>query len=247
MSHLVSLAWRNLWRQPRRTVLTLISIAFGGFLAILMTAMQDRSFADFIDNAARFGAGHVTLQHPEYRDTPTLGRTVQGVDALRTAAEADPRVLRVVERTSGNAMVSTARESFGAFFLAFDPERETPETMEITQGLVSGEPFRTASDDGGDPRPPPGVQPGRRARRQGRVHPHRPHGRDRGRHGAAARHREHRLGEHRRGARAAAARRGARGGRPRPRRSQPGGGLPARRATGGLGGRTVCARRPRTG
>jgi len=43
---LFSLAWRNLWRQKRRTLLTLASIAFGGFLAILMTAMQDRSFAD---------------------------------------------------------------------------------------------------------------------------------------------------------------------------------------------------------
>ena len=28
--------------------------------------------------AARLGAGHVTIQHPEYLDTPTLTRTVQG-------------------------------------------------------------------------------------------------------------------------------------------------------------------------
>lgn len=75
-SAIVKMAWRNLWRQRRRTMLTLISIAFGGFLAVLMTAMQDRSFADFIDNAARFGAGHVTLQHPEYQDQPTLTRSI---------------------------------------------------------------------------------------------------------------------------------------------------------------------------
>ena len=78
---LAAMAWRNLWRQRRRTILTLISIAFGGFLAVMMTAMQDQSFADFIDNAARLGAGHVTIQHPEYRDQPTLGRTVKATDA----------------------------------------------------------------------------------------------------------------------------------------------------------------------
>ncbi|MCB9674742.1 MAG: ABC transporter permease [Alphaproteobacteria bacterium] len=146
--NLVALAWRNLWRQKRRTVLTLVSIAFGGFLAVLMTAMQDRSFADFIDNAARFGAGHVTIQHPEYRDRPTLNRTVEGTDALRGIAEEDGRVVKVVDRTSGQAMVSTAKDSFGAFFIAYDPELETDETMEFTQGLVAGRLFEKADDDG---------------------------------------------------------------------------------------------------
>jgi len=73
---LAVVAWRNLWRQKRRTLLTLSSIVFGGFLAVLFTALQDRSFADFIDTAARLGGGHVTLQHPEYLDSPTLTRTV---------------------------------------------------------------------------------------------------------------------------------------------------------------------------
>lgn len=146
--NLIALAWRNLWRQKRRTVLTLVSIAFGGFLAVLMTAMQDQSFADFIDNAARFGAGHVTLQHPDYRDMPALSRSVRGTDRLRALADEDPRVVRVVERTAGQAMVSTARDSFGAFFIAFDPEQESDETLEFTQGLASGEMFHTADDRG---------------------------------------------------------------------------------------------------
>ena len=58
------IAWRNLWRNKRRTALTLVAIAFGGGLAVLVTAMTDRSFADFIDTAARLGGGHVTLQDP---------------------------------------------------------------------------------------------------------------------------------------------------------------------------------------
>ncbi|TNE88094.1 MAG: ABC transporter permease [Deltaproteobacteria bacterium] len=145
---LVSLAWRNLWRQKRRTILTLISIAFGGFLAVMMTAMQDRSFADFIDNAARFGAGHVTIQHPEYRDRPTLTRSVTDADAVREEAEADRYVVKVVDRTSGQAMLATAKDSFGAFFIAYDPALETEDTMEFTQGLVAGKLFESADDKG---------------------------------------------------------------------------------------------------
>ena len=92
---LAVVAWRNLWRQKRRTLLTLSSIVFGGFLAVLFTALQDRSFADFIDTAARLGGGHVTLQHPEYLDTPTLKRTVQGNGELRGLASQDKDVERL--------------------------------------------------------------------------------------------------------------------------------------------------------
>lgn len=145
---LCSIAWRNLWRQRRRTVLTLLSIAFGAFLAIMMTALEDRSFADFIDNAARLGSGHVTLQHPEYRDTPTLTRTVKATDEKRALAERDPAASHAVERATGQAMLSTASDSFGTLFIAYDPALETPETLAFTKSVVSGELFETADDAG---------------------------------------------------------------------------------------------------
>ncbi len=145
---ILKMAWRNLWRQKRRTVLTLISIAFGGFLAVLMTAMQDRSFADFIDNAARFGAGHVTIQNPEYQDMPTLTRSVKVSEGDREAITSEDDVIKVVDRTAGQAMVSTAADSFGAIFIAYDPAREDDSTMEFTEGLTAGKLFQTADDDG---------------------------------------------------------------------------------------------------
>jgi len=145
---IIALAWRNLWRQRRRTVLTLISIAFGGFLAVLMTAMQDRSFADFIDTAARLGSGHVTLQHPDYQDKPSLSRTVTGTDAKRATAREDQGVVQAVDRVSGQTMVSTASDSFGAVFIAYDPALETAESFEFAAGLVEGEVFSGAGDKG---------------------------------------------------------------------------------------------------
>ena len=79
---LIVMAWRNLWRNRRRTLLTLWSIVFGVFLAVLFTALQDQNWADTIDLAARLSGGHVTLQHPEYLDTPKLTHTIQETDDL---------------------------------------------------------------------------------------------------------------------------------------------------------------------
>ena len=145
---LAVVAWRNLWRQKRRTLLTLSSIVFGGFLAVLFTALQDRSFADFIDTAARLGGGHVTLQHPEYLDTPTLTRTVQGTGELRAQVAQDKDVARVVDRITGQIMLATASDSFGAFFIAYDPELEDNNTLSFVESLTEGEIYKTSQDNG---------------------------------------------------------------------------------------------------
>ena len=145
---LAVVAWRNLWRHKRRTLLTLSSIAFGGFLAVLFTALQDRSFADFIDTAARLGSGHVTLQHPDYLDTPRLTRTVQGSAELRALVTRDSDVARAVERISGQIMLATASDSFGAFFMAYDPELEDASTLSFGEGLTEGAMYTTPHDTG---------------------------------------------------------------------------------------------------
>ncbi|MBW1880901.1 MAG: ABC transporter permease, partial [Deltaproteobacteria bacterium] len=145
---LISLAWRNLWRHKRRTILTLISIALGGFLAVMMTGMQDATWVDFIDSAARLGSGHITVQHPEHLDKPTLSRTVTETADKRATVETDADVAVAVERTTGQAMLATASDSFGAFFIAYDPTVETEYTLEWTDGLIAGELFTAPDDDG---------------------------------------------------------------------------------------------------
>jgi len=142
------MAWRNLWRNWRRTTLTLVSIGFGGFLAVIMTGFQDRSFADFIDTAARLGGGHVTLQHPAYLDRPALKRSIPDSGRLRQVALADKGVEQAVTRISGQFMLSTAYDNFPAFFIAFDPTAEDNTTMALAEGLVAGE-WLQASDDKG--------------------------------------------------------------------------------------------------
>lgn len=147
-SSLPTMAWRNLWRNRRRTYITLSAIVFGVFLAVIMMAMQDRNWADMIRLAARLGAGHVTMQHPEYLDTPALTRTVQGTDALKRLAAQDPHVIRVVERITGFAMLATARENLGAGFIAVSPEQEDEETLSLIEAIVEGEFFGSPTDGG---------------------------------------------------------------------------------------------------
>ena len=139
MSRTPRMAWRNLWRNRRRTLLTLVAIAFGLFLAIFFTALQDRSFADMIDDAARLSSGHVQVAHPDYLENPSLTKTLPEAQALAEQVRQVKGVERVAVRISGPTMVSTAEGSYGAFFQAIDPAAETVDSFYYLDSVDEGE------------------------------------------------------------------------------------------------------------
>ncbi len=133
------LAWRNLWRNKRRTLLTLVAITFGLFLAVLMTAFQDRSFGDMIDMAARMRTGHVAVQQQDQLDSPSLSNTVPDADGLATRLRQLGGVERAVTRISGPMMIATAGRSYGAVFQAIDPTAEDGHSLAWFDDVAEGE------------------------------------------------------------------------------------------------------------
>jgi ABC-type lipoprotein release transport system permease subunit len=142
---LYSMAWRNLWRNRRRTIITVSSLAFGVMLAALFTALTDQSMGDAIDLAARMSNGHVTIQDRDYRDSPALERTVAATAELRARLASDREVQKVVPRISGQLVVATASDSYGAGFIALDPALDDPQSFAPLGQLVAGRLF--AGDD----------------------------------------------------------------------------------------------------
>lgn len=142
------MAWRNIWRNRRRTLLTLSSIVFGIFLAVLTTAFQDQNWADTINLAARIGGGHISLQHPEYLDAPKLTHTIEETDLLIRASLEERHVIRAIPRIVGQTMLRTADESRGAGFIGFDPVLEDNSTLSLLDALPEEERFQTGNDKG---------------------------------------------------------------------------------------------------
>lgn len=145
---LPTLAWRNIWRNRRRTLITLFSIAFGTLLAVLMTGIGDSSYAEMIDHAARLGGGHVIVQHPDYLELPALDKTVEAPAAALEAIAGEPEVRAAVPRVTGGVMLATSTNNVGAAIIAIDPTREDPTTLGIVDSLVAGEMFTGPADPG---------------------------------------------------------------------------------------------------
>jgi len=141
---LSTMAWRNIWRNRRRTLITVFGIVFGVFMAVLFTGIGDSTYTQMIDHAARLGGGHVVVQHREYQDLPTVEHTVTNAPAVAAAAAGLPGVVATATRITGAAMLATATSSQGTFFIGIDPARETNETFGLLDVKWEGEPLRSA-------------------------------------------------------------------------------------------------------
>lgn len=141
---LATMAWRNIWRNRRRTLITVFGIVFGVFMAVLFTGIGDATYSQMIDHAARLGGGHVVVQHREYRDLPTVEHTVTDAPAVEAAAARLPGVVATTTRITGAAMLATASSSQGTFFIAIDPARETNDTFGLLDATWEGEPLKAA-------------------------------------------------------------------------------------------------------
>jgi len=67
------MAWRNIWRNRRRTVPTLSAIAFATVLLVFMLSFQFGSYDVMINTAVRIHTGHVQVQARDYHENNDTG------------------------------------------------------------------------------------------------------------------------------------------------------------------------------
>ena len=82
MNLVLRLAWRNLWRQPRRTWLTTGAMVFSNVLLVFMISFQFGMYRLMIDNTLQAFTGHMQVQAPGYKDDQKMRQTVPDVQAL---------------------------------------------------------------------------------------------------------------------------------------------------------------------
>ncbi|MCZ6459215.1 MAG: FtsX-like permease family protein [Gammaproteobacteria bacterium] len=119
-----TIAWRNLWRNGRRTWLTACGIAFAVWMLVFGMSMQVGTFEIMIDNGARLGLGHIQIQHPEYANNPSLEHTIRDADRLESLLAAIPTVAVASPRAMSFALASSTDRSFGTQVIGVDFAKE---------------------------------------------------------------------------------------------------------------------------
>jgi putative ABC transport system permease protein len=117
------LAWRNLWRHPRRTWLTTGAMVFSNVILVFMISMQLGMYHLMIDNTLRATTGHIQVQARGYLADQKIRQTVPNVVDLAAAIRRRLAVA-AAPRAAAFALVSSADRSFGVQVLGVDPSQE---------------------------------------------------------------------------------------------------------------------------
>ncbi len=142
------MAYRNIWKNKRRTLITLASISFGVLLSITFTGIGDSSYSKMINGAARLGSGHVSILPRGYLDAPSLGKTIHIQPTLMNRIRNRKHITACVPRIVGQVMAATPKDSVGAMFIALDPSRESSKTSHILDCIKKGRIFSENSKTG---------------------------------------------------------------------------------------------------
>ena len=139
---LVKLGWRNLWRNPRGTLLTALALGLGLTLLLVSLGLLDGSQQQMVANAVRFGTGNVVLQAKGYQDNPSLELLLPAGVVSRTReflhTEALKHVVRGMSpRLLASGLLSSAANSSGVSIMGVIPKEERTVSL-IPQRIVEG-------------------------------------------------------------------------------------------------------------
>jgi ABC-type lipoprotein release transport system permease subunit len=121
---MTTLAWRNLWRNHRRTVIMLLAIAIGVWAMIFMTALMRGMVDEMVKDGVRNLPGHVQIHHSLFRDDPSIENSLPEPGDTLALAMANPDVTAVASRLRVPGMISSERDSRGVTLLGVDPAEE---------------------------------------------------------------------------------------------------------------------------
>lgn len=118
------LAWRNLWRNRRRTLIMLLAVVVGVWAMVFMTAMMRGMVDEMVRNGLEQLPGEVQIHHPDYRNDPSVVNSIPPPAGDLRAALQRPPVAAWAARVRVPAMVSSARGNRGVTLLGVDPASE---------------------------------------------------------------------------------------------------------------------------
>jgi ABC-type lipoprotein release transport system permease subunit len=135
---LIKLAWRSIWRNRRRTIITIVSMVLGLVIAFFFIAFGEGVYSGMTDNAVRMLGGHVTLENPDYQEAPAVDLTISGLDEIRRRIEELPEVERTKILVLGQGVAKSGGGAVGVAVVGVEPSAELGSSP-MHQKIIAGD------------------------------------------------------------------------------------------------------------
>jgi len=130
-------AWRNIWRNKRRTIITTASFTFAIFFAVLMRSMEEGTYDRMLNNVIKMYIGHLQIHARGYWDDRSPETFFEYNDTVAKAVASIPHLQKTYKHLESYAFVSTGELTKASIFLGIEPEKEY-QSLNIKNKLVAG-------------------------------------------------------------------------------------------------------------
>ena len=120
--NLLRVSWRNLWRNRRRTAITMAAVCINTMILITSYCLIDGLLAQTVRNATQVATGEAQLHAPGYLPDRSLYKTLEDSGALLSALGRES--IGAAPRVFGYGLVSQGTKAAGALFRGIDPAME---------------------------------------------------------------------------------------------------------------------------
>src|SRR5512145_271838 len=121
LAPLFLIGWRNLWRQKRRSLVVISSIAIGISSMILLTGFINGMTAQMVDNTINTVLGHVTLHRKEFHNSIKLEYSFIPGQEIYNSLKGVPSITAYAPRVVIKGMIRSSEASRGVLIKGIDP------------------------------------------------------------------------------------------------------------------------------
>lgn len=139
------MALRNIWRNPRRSILTIMAIAFATLLLVFMLSWQFGSYETMINASVKMYTGHLQVQNEGYRDKKDVRLAVSDPEAVGRILDRIPKVSAYTYRASAFSLASSKERTSGILVIGVDPAREAK--ISTIKKIIRGGGFLSPGDE----------------------------------------------------------------------------------------------------
>ena len=144
----IKLGWRNLWRNRRRSLIELTSIAGSICIAVFARNLTAGMLEQVVDDGVRMGSGHIGLYRSRYLELRKTEQTLES-EELVSALERESVVAAVYPRLHVPALIRSSRDSRSTMILGLDFHREKDSNPILDAKRISAGVLPTDDDERG--------------------------------------------------------------------------------------------------
>lgn len=137
---MLKLAWRNIWRNKGRSVISIAAVMFCVIFAVVLRSFQVGVWDNMIHEIVGANFGYIQIHQEGYWGDQSLDNSLDLNDVDISAIAAHPEIKGIIPRIESFSLVSTGESTKGTMVMGIDPEKEL-KGLQLDQYMLSGNPF----------------------------------------------------------------------------------------------------------